>query len=110
LAAAGFRIPRRVIGGNGIGHGGSRWKSGHEEIGFSTNAQRLIGREAAMTPAVPILHRSLTMSAHALSAVPRGFHLRNLAAAVEAIDPLVVTGKVAGVNGLLIESRGGLSR
>ncbi|MDP3079732.1 MAG: flagellar protein export ATPase FliI [Brevundimonas sp.] len=33
-----------------------------------------------------------------------------LAAAVEAIDPLVVTGKVAGVNGLLIESRGGLSR
>ena len=40
----------------------------------------------------------------------RGFHLRNLAAAVEAIDPLVVTGKVAGVNGLLIESKGGLSR
>ncbi|MDP1778194.1 MAG: flagellum-specific ATP synthase FliI, partial [Brevundimonas sp.] len=33
-----------------------------------------------------------------------------LTAAVEAIDPLVVTGKVAGVNGLLIESRGGLSR
>ncbi|MFY7718355.1 MAG: flagellum-specific ATP synthase FliI, partial [Brevundimonas sp.] len=33
-----------------------------------------------------------------------------LIAAVEAIDPLVVTGKVAGVNGLLIESRGGLSR
>ena len=36
--------------------------------------------------------------------------MRNLAAAVEAIDPLVVTGKVAGVSGLLIESRGGLSR
>lgn len=36
--------------------------------------------------------------------------MRNLAAAVEAIDPLVVTGKVAGVNGLLIESKGGLSR
>ena len=29
---------------------------------------------------------------------------------IEAIDPLVVTGKVAGVSGLLIESRGGLSR
>ena len=36
--------------------------------------------------------------------------MRNLVAAVEAIDPLVVTGKVAGVSGLLIESRGGLSR
>lgn len=36
--------------------------------------------------------------------------MRNLISAVEAIDPLVVTGKVAGVNGLLIESRGGLSR
>jgi len=36
--------------------------------------------------------------------------LRNLIAAVDAIDPLSVTGKVAGVNGLLIESRGGLSR
>jgi flagellum-specific ATP synthase len=36
--------------------------------------------------------------------------LRNLIAAVEAVDPLVVTGKVAGVSGLLIESRGGLTR
>ncbi len=36
--------------------------------------------------------------------------MRNLIAAVEAVDPLVVTGKVAGVSGLLIESRGGLSR
>ncbi|MCQ4005215.1 flagellum-specific ATP synthase FliI, partial [Klebsiella pneumoniae] len=36
--------------------------------------------------------------------------MRSLVAAVEAVDPLVVTGKVAGVNGLLIESRGGLSR
>ena len=36
--------------------------------------------------------------------------MRNLVAAVEAIDPLVVTGKVAGVNGLLIEARGGLTR
>lgn len=33
-----------------------------------------------------------------------------LVAAIEAIDPLAVTGKVAGVSGLLIESRGGLSR
>ncbi|WP_409020162.1 flagellar protein export ATPase FliI [Brevundimonas vesicularis] len=33
-----------------------------------------------------------------------------LVAAIEAIDPLVVTGKVAGVSGLLIESRGGLTR
>ena len=36
--------------------------------------------------------------------------MRNLISAVEAIDPVVVTGKVAGVSGLLIESRGGLSR
>jgi flagellum-specific ATP synthase len=36
--------------------------------------------------------------------------MRNLVAAIEAIDPLVVTGKVAGVSGLLIEARGGLSR
>ena len=36
--------------------------------------------------------------------------MRNLVSAIEAIDPLVVTGKVAGVNGLLIESKGGLSR
>jgi flagellum-specific ATP synthase len=36
--------------------------------------------------------------------------MHNLVAAVEAVDPLVVTGKVAGVSGLLIEARGGLSR
>jgi len=36
--------------------------------------------------------------------------LSHLVAAIEAIDPLAVTGKVAGVSGLLIESRGGLSR
>ena len=45
-----------------------------------------------------------------LRPVPGVVRLRNLVAAVEAIDPLVVTGKVAGVSGLLIESRGGLSR
>ncbi|MFW2342335.1 flagellar protein export ATPase FliI [Brevundimonas sp.] len=36
--------------------------------------------------------------------------MQSLVAAVQAVDPLVVTGKVAGVSGLLIESRGGLSR
>ena len=36
--------------------------------------------------------------------------MHSLVAAVQAVDPLVVTGKVAGVSGLLIESRGGLSR
>ncbi|WP_242913722.1 flagellar protein export ATPase FliI [Brevundimonas pishanensis] len=36
--------------------------------------------------------------------------MRQLIAAAQSIDPIVVTGKVAGVNGLLIESRGGLSR
>lgn len=36
--------------------------------------------------------------------------MRSLIAAAQAVDPLVVTGKVAGVSGLLIESRGGLSR
>jgi flagellum-specific ATP synthase len=36
--------------------------------------------------------------------------VRNLVAAVERIDPLVVSGRVAAVNGLLIEARGGLSR
>jgi flagellum-specific ATP synthase len=36
--------------------------------------------------------------------------LRNLIAAVERVDPLVVSGRVAAVNGLLIEARGGLTR
>ena len=36
--------------------------------------------------------------------------MRNLLAAVERIDPLVVSGRVAAVNGLLIEARGGLTR
>lgn len=36
--------------------------------------------------------------------------MRNLIAAVDRIDPLVVSGRVAAVNGLLIETRGGLSR
>ena len=36
--------------------------------------------------------------------------MRNLIAAVERIDPLSVSGRVAAVNGLLIEARGGLTR
>jgi len=36
--------------------------------------------------------------------------LRNLIAAVERVDPLVVSCRVAAVNGLLIEARGGLTR
>jgi flagellum-specific ATP synthase len=36
--------------------------------------------------------------------------MRNLVAAVERIDPLNVSGRVAAVNGLLIEARGGLTR
>ncbi len=36
--------------------------------------------------------------------------MRNLIQAVERVDPLTVTGRVAAVNGLLIEARGGLSR
>jgi flagellum-specific ATP synthase len=36
--------------------------------------------------------------------------VRNLLAAVERIDPLTVSGRVAAVNGLLIEARGGLTR
>lgn len=36
--------------------------------------------------------------------------MRNLVAAVERIDPLTVSGRVAAVNGLLIEARGGLTR
>ena len=36
--------------------------------------------------------------------------MRNLIAAVERVDPLVVSGRVAAVNGLLIEARGGLTR
>jgi flagellum-specific ATP synthase len=36
--------------------------------------------------------------------------LRNLLAAVERVDPLVVFARVAAVNGLLIEARGGLTR
>ena len=61
---------------------------------------------------IPVeLHGSLTTMAHLIQVCSWGLiRLRNLVAAVEAIDPLVVTGKVAGVSGLLIESRGGLSR
>ncbi|HLK23900.1 MAG TPA: flagellar protein export ATPase FliI [Caulobacteraceae bacterium] len=36
--------------------------------------------------------------------------MRSLLAAVERIDPLTVSGRVAAVNGLLIEARGGLTR
>ena len=36
--------------------------------------------------------------------------MRNLIAAIERIDPLTVTGRVAAVSGLLIEARGGLAR
>lgn len=36
--------------------------------------------------------------------------MRNLIAAVERVDPLVVSGRVAAVNGLLIEAKGGLTR
>ncbi|MDR3474389.1 MAG: FliI/YscN family ATPase, partial [Devosia sp.] len=36
--------------------------------------------------------------------------MRNLIDAVERIDPLTVSGRVAAVNGLLIEARGGLTR
>ncbi|HEX7758278.1 MAG TPA: flagellar protein export ATPase FliI [Caulobacteraceae bacterium] len=36
--------------------------------------------------------------------------MRNLIAAVERIDPLSVSGRVAAVNGLLIEASGGLTR
>jgi flagellum-specific ATP synthase len=36
--------------------------------------------------------------------------LRNLTAAVARIDPLTVSGRVAAVNGLLIEARGGMTR
>ena len=36
--------------------------------------------------------------------------MQNLIAAVERLDPLTVSGRVAAVNGLLIEARGGLTR
>jgi len=36
--------------------------------------------------------------------------VKSLVAAVERLDPLTVSGRVAAVNGLLIEARGGLSR
>ena len=36
--------------------------------------------------------------------------MRSLIAAVERIDPLTIYGRVAAVNGLLIEVRGGLTR
>lgn len=36
--------------------------------------------------------------------------MRNLIAAVERIDPLTISGRVAAVNGLLVEARGGLTR
>ena len=36
--------------------------------------------------------------------------MRNLISAVERIDPLTISGRVAAVNGLLVEARGGLTR
>ncbi len=36
--------------------------------------------------------------------------MQNLVAAIERLDPLTVSGRVAAVNGLLIEARGGLTR
>ena len=36
--------------------------------------------------------------------------MKSLVAAVERLDPLTVSGRVAAVNGLLIEARGGLTR
>ena len=36
--------------------------------------------------------------------------MKSLTAAVARLDPLTVSGRVAAVNGLLIEARGGLSR
>ncbi len=36
--------------------------------------------------------------------------MRNLISAVERVDPLTLSGRVAAVNGLLIEARGGLTR
>ncbi len=36
--------------------------------------------------------------------------MQNLVEAVEKLDPLVVTGRVAAVSGLLIEARGGMTR
>ena len=36
--------------------------------------------------------------------------MRNLIAAVDRIDPLTISGRVAAVNGLLVEARGGLTR
>jgi flagellum-specific ATP synthase len=36
--------------------------------------------------------------------------VQNLVAAIERLDPLTVSGRVAAVNGLLIEARGGLTR
>ena len=35
--------------------------------------------------------------------------MQRLIAAVERLDPLTVSGRVAAVNGLLIEARGGLT-
>jgi flagellum-specific ATP synthase len=39
-----------------------------------------------------------------------GVFVKSLVAAVERLDPLTVAGRVAAVNGLLIEARGGLTR
>ena len=36
--------------------------------------------------------------------------MRNLIAAIDRIDPLTISGRVAAVNGLLVEARGGLTR
>ena len=58
-------------------------------------------------------HSRLTPLAHFLTGVftPLGAPLvQSLISAVERVDPLSVSGRVAAVNGLLIEARGGLTR
>ncbi len=45
-----------------------------------------------------------------VSHIAQGACVQSLVAAIERLDPLTVSGRVAAVNGLLIEARGGLSR
>ena len=42
--------------------------------------------------------------------IAQGACVQSLVAVIERLDPLTVSGRVAAVNGLLIEARGGLSR
>src|SRR5205085_7866696 len=63
-----------------------------------------------MTTKTNALRPGLTRAPRFCLSRSEGRFVKSLVAAVERLDPLTVAGRVAAVNGLLIEARGGLTR